>query len=543
MGGAASKEQLESSTSNHKGKADAKGTAVQEPLLTQSPFDTGVSGDEKFDESGSSGKPVASATKLKRIALGQTTYMDQQRDYDQVLNKLDLNKSGVVEWIEPGRGSPAGKVGAHGGSFSSPVIDAKFSTPNGGSARVKKPPPPNSKPSPLAPNVHPTQQIVNAPHGTPSRIPQGADRVLSPNGPDIYRHHSNVDMASHSHGHSHSFSTPQKAVPAPHTGPGHNQSGSQLLPRHNVHNQVASSNGLHGPPSHGTTPAPAAPGPPPGLVSRPFPGTGPLSADPQLGDFDDSMIAEFGHSIRVEDSKKPDFVPPLSIAHPKSNASSSKTPVNAFSPAAGQLPQIGRKTPTPSSAGQGPAQLQPVPRAQPYVSPAMYASGPGAGMPGQGLPQLPNANAMNGAPLPHGFTGQGLALSTSTGVLGMQTGTPGQPMRPMTMGGNGAAPPGTTPTSGNARPAPAPVPMGGAKLAAPVVKETKNVKRNRAQIPTQLAHALPTTGDWINKRYIVNNYILLEILGTGSYGEVRFFHLLLYFLVHHLFIAIFFNVL
>jgi hypothetical protein len=82
-----------------------------------------------------------------------------------------------------------------------------------------------------------------------------------------------------------------------------------------------------------------------------------------------------------------------------------------------------------------------------------------------------------------------------------------------------ATPPSTAGGSGM-RPTPAPVPHGGAPVTAPVVKETKNVKRNRAQIPTKLAHALPTTGDWMNKRYIVNNYILLEVLGTGSYGEV-----------------------
>ena len=95
-----------------------------------------------------------------------------------------------------------------------------------------------------------------------------------------------------------------------------------------------------------------------------------------------------------------------------------------------------------------------------------------------------------------------------------------QPVRPMTMGSSGAVPPSIAPSNGSGmRPNPAPVPHG-AVMTAPVVKETKNVKRNRAQIPTQLAHALPTTGDWMNKRYIVNNYILLEILGTGSYGEV-----------------------
>lgn len=53
------------------------------------------------------------------------------------------------------------------------------------------------------------------------------------------------------------------------------------------------------------------------------------------------------------------------------------------------------------------------------------------------------------------------------------------------------------------------------------VKETSDVKRNRAQLPSALSHQQPTTGDWLKKRYIVNNYILLDTLGTGSYGEVR----------------------
>jgi len=53
------------------------------------------------------------------------------------------------------------------------------------------------------------------------------------------------------------------------------------------------------------------------------------------------------------------------------------------------------------------------------------------------------------------------------------------------------------------------------------VKETTEVQRNKAQLPQALTHAKPTTGDWLKKRYIVNNYILLDILGSGSYGEVR----------------------
>ena len=53
------------------------------------------------------------------------------------------------------------------------------------------------------------------------------------------------------------------------------------------------------------------------------------------------------------------------------------------------------------------------------------------------------------------------------------------------------------------------------------VKETHAVKRNRISLPSTLTHAQPTMGDWLNKRYIVNNYILLDILGEGSYAEVR----------------------
>ena len=62
---------------------------------------------------------------------------------------------------------------------------------------------------------------------------------------------------------------------------------------------------------------------------------------------------------------------------------------------------------------------------------------------------------------------------------------------------------------------------GGSQGKRHEVKETRDVKRNRAQIPSALKHVKPTTGDWLKKRYIVNNYIMLDVLGTGSYGEVR----------------------
>jgi hypothetical protein len=57
------------------------------------------------------------------------------------------------------------------------------------------------------------------------------------------------------------------------------------------------------------------------------------------------------------------------------------------------------------------------------------------------------------------------------------------------------------------------------------VKETNAIKRNHASLPSTLIHAQPTTGDWLNKRYIINNYILLDVLGQGSYAEVCFLNL------------------
>ena len=53
------------------------------------------------------------------------------------------------------------------------------------------------------------------------------------------------------------------------------------------------------------------------------------------------------------------------------------------------------------------------------------------------------------------------------------------------------------------------------------VKETNDVKRNVVHLPEQIYHPRPTAGDWINRRYFVNDYILLGTLGKGSYGEVR----------------------
>lgn len=522
--------------------ASSKPKGRPEPLLEKSPFDDiGTAGNILEHEIGSDDgqhKAVASATKLKRMAFGQQTYMDQQRDYDHTLAKLDLNKSGVVDWVDPGsveKGSPSKNNGTPKGTPStkmkfpdlSPTADAKSSasTPDGAKRVVsRKPPPPSVKPSPSTSIQPGAQQVVQAPNRPlPHQQAQFFNR-MSPNMGTDSSPPSNsstlVDGLSglqSAHGHSFSQAPQQKGVYAQ---PNHYHSENQLV---NRAVQPAGAGGGLG--AYGASPTLSAGGngggPPAGLISRPFPGhhqpvtqsMGATTTDP-----DDSMIADFSRSsVKVDTFKKPDNVPILIIHNAVPSDASVRT----------KLPSVAGAVAGPPVQMKPGNMQQPV---NPYLSPAVLGRGGNTPVSCGSTPagSVHRPQVMHHSPAAHG---------AAPGLSGSGPGTPAagagpgpgsgmvtiQPVRPMTMGTSGAVPPsGIAPSPGSGmRPAPAPVPHGAAMMTAPVVKETKNVKRNRAQIPTQLAHALPTTGDWMNKRYIVNNYILLEILGTGSYGEVR----------------------
>lgn len=55
-----------------------------------------------------------------------------------------------------------------------------------------------------------------------------------------------------------------------------------------------------------------------------------------------------------------------------------------------------------------------------------------------------------------------------------------------------------------------------------VIRDTKVVKKKKAGLPTgELPHPKPKFGDWLNSRRMINNYIILESLGSGSYAEVK----------------------
>lgn len=54
------------------------------------------------------------------------------------------------------------------------------------------------------------------------------------------------------------------------------------------------------------------------------------------------------------------------------------------------------------------------------------------------------------------------------------------------------------------------------------IRDTKIVKKKKAELPQHnLPHPVPKFGDWLNSRTMINNYIILEALGAGSYAEVK----------------------
>ena len=57
------------------------------------------------------------------------------------------------------------------------------------------------------------------------------------------------------------------------------------------------------------------------------------------------------------------------------------------------------------------------------------------------------------------------------------------------------------------------------KVSVRIVKDTTKVMRKKVALPSKKPDAIK--GDWLTNRYIVNNYIILNPLGKGSYAEVR----------------------
>lgn len=496
----------------------------------ESPFDdTSMNKLDALDSSSDSNKKsqVASATKLKRMAFGQQSYMDQHRDYDQTLSQIALNSTVTVDWVAPTpsptrlvqkiSGSPDIKKPGEG--FFSPTSTGAsaavaFHTP-GGSSSLKKPPPPSMRPPNVTPLKH-QQQVQGDPTHTAVHAPQ----FIRTPPPNI------------------TFPVPQQVL--------------QNSTANFKHAIISSGNSIHSPvhnPNNHMITPPVGSGAA-GAMNKPLPIHKSPAADHQLDTSnssydDDDMIADFSshHERAVTDEvHSPNRkVPPLDLIHVSANSSSShslhqsahsysnsslKQPISVVPSLGSQAQLLLAQKRLTSATTNGSSYPTLVNHAGGQREEGSSSSIAATQNQRGGLHSRPPAPSISSLPAVHNSNSPPLIAPVSSDALSLNPSNNNH--IPQSSGGGGAIRIGATASSktppmgssGSKLPNIGNTPsMGGA--APPVVKETKNVKRNKAQLPTTLTHAKPTTGDWLNKRYIVNNYILLEILGTGSYGEVR----------------------
>lgn len=395
--------------------------------------------------------------KLKRMALGG--YKDKDRDYDSTLATIEFNKAQQVAWSLP-KTSPE-KVSSSAREAPSPSMDVKHDS----SLSSMKPYLTASRNAAL--EASPVQP--NGKGGPPSQL-------TSPNNNNYAR------------------PTPQQ----------------QMAPRQ---------------------------GPPPGVAVRPFHTTfsgHDLSNRPPAGSSSDdpSYMSPSKQNfppqqLSMTTPVKGAIMTPMMMTPNGAAASgpSNGLPVRPFFPSgSNSMMQT-----APSSSSKMPVMMAIPPNARAGSAPVAmqmgnnnnnsnintFNGGPGfgLGMPPTGMMVPGMMMAPNMVPgAPNMMSAGPSSVNNNIGSMGVNNIPAG--MMPMVMGGPRGIPVAGGAGNNNA----APPPTTAAPL--PVVKETKDVKRNKAQLPSNLTHATPTTGDWLNKRYIVNNYILLDMLGAGSYGEV-----------------------
>ena len=529
-----------------------------------SPFDdVGCGGESGLGMSAAPDKPSLSAGRLKKLALGLPGYKEVDRDYNATLEELEFNKAQVSEWVTPPEGFgdrkperlvddyPYGRGSGNttGAGIKHPHHDARAAAGRGGGAPAAgrtavatgpggrpRPPPPRRPSNPSAVIVPtPTTAVASSPQ---PHQPASLTAVEAPSVIPRPRAALETAPAMGNSGVNKQYWPAPGAAPAVATAAA--SLGIDATDRSPVSSAqsyrklaggVLDSNGATPPPSRGggaagrqsaqsSSPSPGKPSlpdapkeQPPNVPSRPFPGgpgkttlsvianshSGATDAD---GDADpgDDIYATFAPAQpQTPESKRPTIVPLLAMreAGPSSGSTSASSSSSSSSSAASsyKLPSL-----NVSGVGSGagthaapPSQSSPLPRPSQPRHPSI--SGPtGAGSGGTGT----GTGAASGRASATG-TGAGAALGSGASSIVRS-------LDPVT----GAV------TKSTANPAPKP-----ASKLPHEVKETTDVKRNRAHLPEELKHNKPTTGDWLKKRYIVNNYILLDVLGVGSYGEVR----------------------
>jgi hypothetical protein len=455
------------------------------------------------EESENKNKYAPSNNKLKRMALGQQGYKDVHRDYDEVLQTIDMNKTSQLDWPTPAVNFAAPKNIAK--SKKNDVIqDHKDLKETDNKA---------SYPRKVILNQQANRNI-NSPYSSVVQN-HNAESMLSPQTPlNGRRKHTTGDpYLAMTKKLNNIESSNNSSLSEFHT-----EETSQKLGL-NKNNVVLKNDAKMLTPLKTATPVNAA-----GqrLISRPF------NQKSTIEDNDDTYAEFFDKNQTVSNSKKPNNVPilPLTIgtsplvAAKQGSAASAIVGTHLFFGNEYELQQTSSFTLPPTTNMTLKNKIIPaISTAQQQSSIATMNNTYNNNITTGNLNNNNNNNS-NKFPSPYSNFNNKSVMSTNFNnnnnfsnidnnyISSISTATSPYPTKPRPQ----LAPPINNLNNTAASQPPARV--------IPQVKETKDVKRNRAQIPEQLTHAKPTTGDWLKKRYIVNNYILLETLGTGSYGEV-----------------------
>ena len=519
-------------------RAEPKGSEYAESPFASSPFDSDIKNDAVDSK-----QTGASERRLKKMALGLPGYKDVQRDYDDTLEELgSFNHVSSQEWTE-GVGAKLerltdGPLIKKSTSEVQQSIDPRaLAVRNANKSQVgpngrPRPPPPRGRPGPppkpgQAPNSvqaaraaalagagSATSQIVEAPSilAKPIGPKEGAPVIVSKSRPQS----SNVTPLPSQRvvtpppltSERKAGTTPNSRVRTPirtiktsepkyeavkdeseddsdeevedgglydWTAFDTSQSPVKTAPKKASEGSMSSASSSRNLTSSQRTASldslkpPETPPPGRGIPVRPFPND----------EKDDEMYATFGPHEEARAIARPSRVPVLAIASPPPSEADRSFRIAGERGASQQSP--GLSTPSP---------MRPMGKAPDgNKTPSQTALHAGGIHPSGQSPMI--AKKTGPAPIPSD-------RKSSRDTMGSNSMGGGQ-----RRAGQHNAPP--KPSMKNPH----------------EVKETTDVKRNKAQLPSALIHAKPTAGDWLNKRYIVNNYILLDALGAGSYGEVR----------------------
>lgn len=531
-------------------KAESKGNVYETSPFASSPFDNDIQADGKTDSRASG----VSDRKLKKMALGLPGYKDVERDYDSTLEEMgSFNHAETQQWTE-GVGAKLERL-SDGPLYTKAASDevqagvdpralkrmSQTEGPRTGPpGRVQPQPPRRSRPGPPP---RPGQAPQNIRANAAKSAAGGANAVnLVVEAPSILARPKapkdgapvTATLPNITSSRQQNMSSREEAkISTP-------QSRSREERKDASEAAAASKNGRVQTPIRTITTAPS----PKGDGGR---GDEDDSDDSDYGDVEDGKIYDWTAYDTTNSPMKTKLKIPSDNSLMSSNATTQRTTsTDKLKPP--ETPPPGKGIPVRPFPGNdimdedmyatfgGPNEdaLAPRPSMVPALaipSPSQSSASKSYRVAGEGSKSAGSSASTIASPPPRPSGKPPQSSGTPQGTMGGSTASPSFSNKSTgpAMSNRQSSRDGPQATAGSPMVNTSTQRRAGAHAAPPKpstknpheVKETSDVKRNKAQLPSSISHAKPTAGDWLNKRYIVNNYILLDILGSGSYGEVR----------------------